>query len=161
MNGSLDEAWHTMVRALLSDDGWDHAVASWRRLRQPYELALCLYHGARALLASGDRTGATARLKEAAQLVENLRAAPLARQISGLLRPRPARDGLTEREHEVLRLITEGLSNRQVAARLHISPSTAGVHVSHILTKLGAATRTEAAAIAIRKGLVGSCHDGR
>ncbi|GAA3165220.1 response regulator transcription factor [Nonomuraea salmonea] len=53
----------------------------------------------------------------------------------------------------MLKLIAEGLSNRQIAARLHISPSTAGVHVSHILTKLGATTRTEATAIAFRKGL--------
>jgi DNA-binding NarL/FixJ family response regulator len=45
------------------------------------------------------------------------------------------------------------LSDRQFAARLHISPSTAGVHVSHILTKLGAATRTEAAVIAFHDGL--------
>ncbi|MGP3921451.1 response regulator transcription factor [Nonomuraea sp. 10N515B] len=70
-------------------------------------------------------------------------------------RPRSAKDGLTEREHDVLRLIAKGLSNRQIAARLHISPSTAGVHVSHILTKLGAATRTEATAIAFREGLAG------
>ncbi|MFI6504460.1 response regulator transcription factor [Nonomuraea typhae] len=63
-------------------------------------------------------------------------------------RPRPAPDGLTEREREVLRLIAEGLGNRQIAARLRISPSTAGVHVSHILAKLGVATCTEAATIA-------------
>ncbi|MGC0385609.1 ATP-binding protein [Streptomyces sp. SAI-129] len=156
VDGVLDGAWQTMLRALIEDDGWDHAVASWRQLRQPYELALCLFHGARTVLAAGDRSGATARLREAARLAEGLRAAPLARQIAQLLRPRPAQEGLTEREHEVLRLITEGLSNRQIAARLHISPSTAGVHVSHILTKLGAATRTEAAAIAIREGLAGS-----
>ncbi|WP_405946464.1 LuxR C-terminal-related transcriptional regulator [Streptomyces prunicolor] len=58
-------------------------------------------------------------------------------------------------------MIAEGLSNRRIAARLHISPSTAGVHVSHILTKLGAATRTEAAAVAFRAGLAGSGPDER
>ncbi len=161
VDGMLDRAWQTMLRALIEDDGWDRAVASWRQLRQPYELTLCLFHGARTMLAAGDRPGATARLREAARLAEDLRAAPLARQITQLLRPRPTQDGLTEREHEVLRLIAEGLSNRQIAARLHISPSTAGVHVSHILTKLGAATRTEAAAIAFREGLTGSRHDDR
>ncbi|YCK42620.1 response regulator transcription factor [Actinomadura sp. ATCC 39365] len=89
-------------------------------------------------------------------MAEELGAAPLAREIALLGRPRPAQDGLTERERDVLVLIAEGLSNRQIAAWLHISPSTAGVHVSHILAKLGAATRTEAAAIAFREGLTGS-----
>jgi len=156
VDGRLDRAWQIMLRALIEDDGWDHAVAAWRDLRQPYELALSLFHGARAALAAGDRPGGTARLREAARLAEDLGAAPLAREIALLGRPRPAKDGLTERERDVLRLIAEGLSNRQIAARLHISPSTAGVHVSHILTKLGAATRTEAAAIAFREGLAGS-----
>lgn len=156
VDGPLDRAWQTMLRALVEDDGWDHAVTSWRQLRQPYELALCLFHSARTLLTAGDRPGATARLREAAQLAEDLRATPLARQITQLLRPRPTQDGLTERELEVLQLIAEGLSNRQIAARLHISPSTAGVHVSHILTKLSAATRTEAAAVAFREGLAGA-----
>ncbi|WP_246083617.1 helix-turn-helix transcriptional regulator [Nonomuraea diastatica] len=156
VDGRLDRAWQIMLHALLDDDGWDHAVAAWRELRQPYELALSLFHGARAALAAGDRPGGTARLKEAARLAQDLGATPLTREIALLGRPRPAHDGLTEREHDVLRLISEGLSNRQIAARLHISPSTAGVHVSHILTKLGAATRTEAAAIAFRDGLAGS-----
>ncbi|RII15968.1 putative HTH-type transcriptional regulator [Streptomyces sp. YIM 130001] len=153
VDGTLDRAWRTMLRAVIEDDGWDHAADSWRRLQQPYELAQCLFHGARALLTAGERHGATDRLTEAARLAEDLRAAPLARQITRLLRPRPAQDGLTDREHDVLRLIAEGLSNRQIAARLHIAPSTAGVHVSHILAKLGAATRAEATAIAFREGL--------
>jgi DNA-binding CsgD family transcriptional regulator len=152
VDGRLDRAWQIMLRALIEDDGWDDVAAAWRDLRQPYELALSLFHGARAALAAGDRPGRTARLREAARLAGDLGAAPLAREIALLGRPRQAQDGLTERERDVLRLIAEGLSNRQIAARLHISPSTAGVHVSHILTKLGAATRTEAAAIAFREG---------
>ncbi|MGN9846869.1 helix-turn-helix transcriptional regulator [Nonomuraea sp. H19] len=155
VDGPLDRAWQIMLRALIKDDGWDHAAGAWRELRQPYELALSLFHGARAALAASDRPGSTARLREAAWLAEDLGAAPLTREIALLGRPRPAQGGLTERERDVLRLIAEGLSNRQIAARLHISPSTAGVHVSHILTKLGAATRTEAAAIAFREGLAG------
>ncbi|WP_406675132.1 AAA family ATPase [Nonomuraea sp. N2-4H] len=155
VDGRLDRAWQVTLHALLDDDGYDRAAEAWRELRQPYELALCLYHGARVALAAGDREGATARLREAARLADDLGAAPLAREIALLGRPRPAQEGLTERERDVLRLIAEGLSNRQIAARLHISPSTAGVHVSHILTKLGAATRTEATAIAFREGLTG------
>jgi DNA-binding CsgD family transcriptional regulator len=57
--------------------------------------------------------------------------------------------GLTGREFEVLRLVASGQSNRDIAAALFISPKTASVHVSNILAKLGAATRTEAAAKAL------------
>ncbi len=61
---------------------------------------------------------------------------------------------LTAREREVLALVAQGLTNREVGAALFISESTAGVHVSNIMAKLGAASRTEAATIAIRSGLV-------
>ncbi|MGW6704032.1 ATP-binding protein [Streptomyces sp. NPDC054956] len=57
----------------------------------------------------------------------------------------PGLPGLTARELEVLHLVAEGKSNRQIAADLFISINTAGVHVSRILTKLNASTRTEAA----------------
>jgi DNA-binding NarL/FixJ family response regulator len=60
---------------------------------------------------------------------------------------------LTPREVEVLRLVAEGRSNRQVAEALFISAKTASVHVSNILAKLGVSTRVEAAAIAHRSGL--------
>jgi LuxR family maltose regulon positive regulatory protein len=59
-------------------------------------------------------------------------------------RPTRATDGLTPREEEVLRLISRGLSNRQIAATLWIAESTAKVHVHNVLTKLGARSRTEA-----------------
>jgi len=58
---------------------------------------------------------------------------------------------LTPRENEVLRLMSRGLSNRQIGEELFISQKTASVHVSNILAKLGAASRTEAAAIARAK----------
>ena len=61
--------------------------------------------------------------------------------------------GLTVREREVLALVSEGYTNRRIADTLFISESTAGVHVSHILAKLGVDTRTEAAAVAVRLGL--------
>ena len=60
---------------------------------------------------------------------------------------------LTEREHEVLDLLVEGLNNNQIAERLVVSVSTAKFHVSSILSKLGAASRTEAVAIALQNGL--------
>jgi len=61
---------------------------------------------------------------------------------------------LTEREREVLALMVEGLNNNQIAKRLVVSPSTAKFHVSSVLSKLGAATRTEAVAIALQNKLV-------
>jgi NarL family two-component system response regulator LiaR len=61
---------------------------------------------------------------------------------------------LTERERTVLVLLVEGLNNTEIAARLGISPSTIKSHVSHLLAKLGVASRTEAATLAVRHGLV-------
>jgi len=57
---------------------------------------------------------------------------------------------LTEREEQVLRLVGEGLSNREIGERLFISPKTASVHVSAILRKLEVTSRTEAAVAAER-----------
>ena len=62
---------------------------------------------------------------------------------------------LTAREHEVLELIAEGLSNRDIAARLAISLRTVHKHVERLLDKLQAADRTEAVALAFRRGVLG------
>jgi NarL family two-component system response regulator LiaR len=68
--------------------------------------------------------------------------------------PEPGHD-LTDREREVLALVVDGLTNRQIAARLSVSPSTIKFHVGNVLSKLGAASRTEAAALAVQHGLIG------
>lgn len=64
------------------------------------------------------------------------------------------RDVLTDREREVLVLIADGATNKEIAARLVVSENTARNHVSHILSKLGFSRRSEAAAYAVKKGLV-------
>jgi DNA-binding CsgD family transcriptional regulator len=69
-------------------------------------------------------------------------------------RARRVHTALTEREREVLCLVATGATNCAIAARLFISPKTASVHVSRILTKLDATTRTEAAALAHASGLI-------
>ena len=61
---------------------------------------------------------------------------------------------ITAREHDVLRLVVEGLPNKQIAQRLGIGEKTVKTHVSRVLAKLGVADRTQAAVLAIREGLV-------
>jgi NarL family two-component system response regulator LiaR len=68
--------------------------------------------------------------------------------------PPDTRAGLTRRELEVLALMVDGLTNAEIAERLVVSLSTVKTHVSSIIAKLGASTRTEAAAIAVREHLV-------
>ena len=62
--------------------------------------------------------------------------------------------GLTAREVEVLRLLARGLSNKEIAARLVISPKTVGNHVEHIYTKIDASSRAAAGLFAMQHGLL-------
>jgi DNA-binding NarL/FixJ family response regulator len=97
---------------------------------------------ARVALESFERLGAGREADETAALV---------RELGGPGRTGPKDLGLlTAREVKVLRLLGEGLSNAEVAARLFISTKTAGNHVSNILSKLQLRSRQEAAAYAVR-----------
>jgi two-component system, NarL family, response regulator LiaR len=78
-------------------------------------------------------------------------AARLMRHRGGSVR---TRIDITPREHDVLRLVVEGLPNKQIAQRLGIGEKTVKTHVSRVLAKLGVADRTQAAVLAIREGLV-------
>ena len=69
-------------------------------------------------------------------------------------RARPAVQRLTQREQEVLDYIVQGLTNKEIATQLYLSPDTVKNHVVHIMEKLGAQDRTQAAVYAIRNGLV-------
>jgi len=68
-------------------------------------------------------------------------------------RPEPSTSQLTEREMEVLRLLAQGKSNKEISQALFIAEATTKTHVSHILAKLGVASRALAAVHAIREGL--------
>jgi len=126
-----------------------------------YESARAQWRLAEALTEAGRREEAADAWGAAAATADTLGAAPLRAALDGLRRRaridagphEEAAAGLTGREREVLRLVTLGKSNREIAAELFIAPKTASVHVSNILGKLGAASRTEAAAIAHREGL--------
>jgi DNA-binding NarL/FixJ family response regulator len=72
----------------------------------------------------------------------------------GSAAPPPLPDGLSHREVEILRLVTRGLSNREIGAELVISEHTAANHVRSILRKTGCANRIDAASYAHRRGLV-------
>ena len=61
---------------------------------------------------------------------------------------------MTERELDVLRLIAGGNRNRDIAEQLFISEETVKVHVKHVMEKLGASDRTQAVAIALRRGII-------
>jgi len=130
-----------------------------------YETARARWRLAEALAEAGDRDSASEVWALASKVADELRAAPLQTaladlgrraRIGGTARGSGARGplaGLTDREREVLRLLATGTSNKEIGVELFISPKTVSVHVSNILAKLGAASRTEAAAIAHREGV--------
>jgi DNA-binding CsgD family transcriptional regulator len=162
---------------------WRAAVSAWHARERPYEAAYAQWRAAEALLVVGDRVAAQDQLAAAWRWSTERGALPLLAEIDALARraridlaqletgpgsvaPPPVdvaelepseraaiEFGLTRREREVLALVAEGWTNRQIADHLFISENTAGVHVSNILGKLGASSRTEAAAIAHRLGL--------
>jgi DNA-binding NarL/FixJ family response regulator len=129
-----------------------------------YAVARCQWRLAEALSGAGDREQATAAARAAHATASRLGAARLQAALEDLARrgrldlgvglPAERRlAGLTPRELEVLRLLVEGHSNRQIAEQLFISAKTASVHVTNLLSKLGVHSRLEAAAMARRLGL--------
>src|SRR5713226_18984 len=80
--------------------------------------------------------------------------APSARSGAAALTSRRAASLLSEREREVLRLVADGLSNKQIARSLGITERTVKFHVTSIFNKLGAENRAQAVALAIQQGLV-------
>ncbi|WP_432142031.1 helix-turn-helix transcriptional regulator [Streptomyces sp. bgisy084] len=178
-------------------DAWAGAVAAFKPLERPHELARACYRWAESLLHVSERAtaglhGRTPReaavllLTQAHTAAVTMGARPLAdelellaqrarvplpglipdstagtaahstRAAEALPAAAPAESlGLTPREREVLRLVADGRSNRQIADALFISPKTASVHVSNILAKLGVSGRGEAGAVAHRLRLFG------
>ena len=154
------EAQVQMERQHLNDDatveGWRAVAARWHAIGYPYLEAYTLWRAAQATDGSGERRAAVDALKEAYAIAARLGARPLMIQLDVVARklrvrldvrtvsasvPAATDFGLTSREREVLSSVAAGRTNRQIAEELFISESTAGVHVSHILSKLGVSSR--------------------
>ncbi|WP_182524880.1 helix-turn-helix transcriptional regulator [Nocardioides dongkuii] len=138
---------------------WREAEARYDELGHAHELARVRAGLAGILRATGDVADAREAADLARATARRLGAQPLLEELRALGtapgRAEPAAGSLTARETEILALVAEGRSNGEIARRLFISAKTVSVHVSNILAKLGAAGRTEAAAIARRRGLLG------
>ena len=143
-------------------EAWQAATMAWDHCGDQYWTARCKFRTADALLrAKGDRNVAARVAAEALAAARSLGAAPLAADLEVLHRrgrlpaglgPDQHRRqlGLTEREAEVLDLLVEGRTNRQIGDALFISEKTASVHVTNLLRKLGVQKRTEAAEVGRR-----------
>jgi DNA-binding CsgD family transcriptional regulator/tetratricopeptide (TPR) repeat protein len=166
---ALAEGEYERARGVARPERWSEAAETWDRLQRPPLAAYCRWRQAEALVAAGaSRAEASGPLRQAHAVAARIGAKPLAEQLELLAQrarlelaspdagpPDPKQGlqetlGLTPREAEVLTLLARGYTNRQIAEALVISARTAGVHVSHILRKLGAPNRREAAAIAHR-----------
>jgi DNA-binding CsgD family transcriptional regulator/tetratricopeptide (TPR) repeat protein len=171
--GPEAEAWRIRVAGELARlrgepaaDLWRAAVEAFAGLGHVYEVARSRWRLAEALLGVDDRQAATAELRAAHRVAVALGATPLRTAVEALARrgrldvaaagARPAEVStvFTPREAEVLALLAQGRTNRQIGAALYISEKTASVHVSNILGKLAASGRTEAVAIAAERGLL-------
>ncbi len=150
------------ARGRLDVDLWEQALRAWQGLGRPMAISRALVGLAEARAEAGDRDEAAGLLRQAYEVVADLDVEPVRAEIDQMSRRvgtgpigvagSEAEDtiGLTPRELEVLRLVTAGRSNRQIADELFISSKTASVHVSNILAKLGVSGRGEAAAKAVR-----------
>jgi DNA-binding CsgD family transcriptional regulator len=174
--GPEGEAWvarvaaeHARLRWLTDVDppAEDELVAAWQNAVEAFETFGHVFEAARSRARLAEVLRAVGRSNEAAvaagqamdvarrlgaqPLLAELRASfPAGRQGAGA----HLDDVLTPREQEVLQLVAQGRSNREIGAQLFISGKTASVHVSNILAKLGARGRLEAVAAARRRGLL-------
>ncbi len=166
---TLAEAEYERAPGVARPEPWSEAAEAWEHLERPPLAAYCRWRQAEALVAVGaPRAETSVPLREASAVAARIGAQPLLNELELLAKrarldltpPEPGPHhategleeplGLTPREAEVLTLVARGLTNREIAAALVISVKTAGVHVSHILRKLDAPNRVEAAAIANR-----------
>ena len=139
---------------------WQETTSAFQRFGHVFEAARSQARLAAVLSASGRSKEAAANVTEATEVARRLGAGPLLTELRVLHSPgrrvvsqaAGGSDQLTPREAEVLALVALGRSNREIGTHLFISTKTASVHVSNILAKLGAASRTEAVSLARERG---------
>jgi DNA-binding CsgD family transcriptional regulator/tetratricopeptide (TPR) repeat protein len=154
---------------------WEIAANAWGDLHMPHRVAYCRWRQSEAVLATpGNRSRARQVLLAADRLAEGHE--PLKEVIRSTAararitlddvtstdtraarlpaKPEPVAERLTSRERAVLQLLAQGKTNSEIGKELYISPKTASVHVTSILRKLGVHSRTHAAAVAERTGLL-------
>lgn len=165
------EAEFGRARGAPDPEAFAAAADRWRAVGRPYHAALAEFGRAEALAGAGDRDGAQTALDEVLRACGALGAPWLEEQARGLaararlsargpveqadVEPEPEDPfGLTPRERQVLELLARGATNREIGDALFMAEKTASVHVSRILAKLDVRTRTQAAAVAHRAGLV-------
>jgi DNA-binding CsgD family transcriptional regulator/tetratricopeptide (TPR) repeat protein len=176
--GAVERAWRgvgaaELARARGRNDPklWIKAAEQWQAMTRPYVASTCRWRAAEAYVEDGDRGAAaevasvalaTARELGSRWLVDELTALAERARLDlerGAAADHPAVSddgasedpfGLTARERQVLALLAEGATNRQIGNSLFMAEKTASVHVSRILSKLGVRSRTQAAAVAHR-----------
>ncbi len=175
--GPVERAWSAtgtaeLARARGRNDPvlWSKAAQAWDAIDRPYLAAAVRWREAEAHVEAGERSAAIGPAEAALEAANRLGSRWLQEEITALgFRARldlgerasaehdgePAAEpedpfGLTPRERQVLALIAEGATNRQIGAALFMAEKTASVHVSRILSKLGVSSRTQAAAVAHR-----------
>jgi DNA-binding CsgD family transcriptional regulator/tetratricopeptide (TPR) repeat protein len=176
--GPVESAWRAFGVAELArargrnDPGpWLKAAAQWDAITRPYQAAIARWRAAEAYVEAGNRPAAAEAARAGLEGSSKLGARWLAEEIavlgerarlelvvgdSAVPPPSPSDGdeadpfGLTPRERQVLALIADGATNRQIGAALYMAEKTASVHVSRILSKLGVRSRTQAAAVAHR-----------
>jgi DNA-binding CsgD family transcriptional regulator/tetratricopeptide (TPR) repeat protein len=135
---------------------WQGAAAAWELLSRPYDAALVRLIGGdeaglRSALTALDELGATATAAAARRRMRDLGLPAIPRGPRPATRSAPA--GLTAREQEVLALLSAGLADKEISRQLFISERTVHHHVSAVLAKIGATSRSAAAAQAARLGI--------
>ncbi|NKE58279.1 hypothetical protein FXN61_16195 [Lentzea sp. PSKA42] len=144
--GPEDEVWRRVAFAEAGQDSWAGIAVQWDRLKMPYQAAY-----------ARTRCGEPEALRHADRAAQRLGALPLVKAVDRQARrqripllheDKPQLGTLTPREREVLELLGWGRTNKEIAQELVLSVRTVGLHVSHVLAKLGAGNRSEAARIA-------------
>ncbi len=153
---------------------WAEAGSRWDGLGRPYPTAKARWREAEAALSAGERERAAEAAGAALAIARRLGSTWLVAEVEGLgargrlrldpqdppasadqvAEPQENPFELTDRELQVLALLATGATNREIGAELYMAEKTASVHVSRILGKLDVRSRTEAAALAHRQGLV-------